>query len=181
MKFSRGFSLFEVLIGILITLLLLLATYSVFILSQKTERPIANRAEITQNQRAILDRMTRELRQATAIVTTLPANEIKFEDGHDIINQNPIQYIRYYVTNNNLWREVSYYYFPTDPSTHVRYNELDENGLPPQIQLIETKLIGEYINSLTFTGGAIITISLQFTKNDQNLIIITDVSPRNIN
>lgn len=181
MKLKPGFSVLEVVVGLLITLLLLLATYSVFILAQRTEKPLVNKAEITQNQRAILDRMSRELRQAVAVVTALPANEILFEDGHGVITNNPVQYIRYHLVDTNLYREVLYYYFNTDPSTHVYFDDLDGSGNPPVSSTIEDRLIGEYVSSLTFSGNATINISISFTKNGQTLNITTDVSPRNQN
>ncbi|HBH17287.1 MAG TPA: hypothetical protein DDW92_03435 [Candidatus Veblenbacteria bacterium] len=181
MKLTRGFSVLEVMVSILIGLLLLMATYSVFILSQRTEKPIANRAEITQNQRAILDRVTRELRQANDFVTTLPDDEILFEDGHGVISNDPVQYIKYHLSGSDLYREILYYYFAADPLTHVLHDELDQFGNPPLVQSVEDKIIGEYINSLTFSGNGTITISLEFIKNGQTLIITTDVSPRNLN
>lgn len=181
MRANHGFSVLEVVVGLLITLLLLLATYSVFILSQRTEKPIVNKAEITQNQRAILDRMSRELRQAVSIINTLPSNEIQFQDGHGVIAEDPVQYIRYHLSDTNLYREVLYYYFITDPSTHVYYDEVDINGNPPLSTITEDRLIGEYVSSLTFSGNGTINISIDFTKNGQTLTITTDVSPRNTN
>lgn len=181
MRKNRGFSIMEVMVGILITLLLLMATYAVFILAQRTERPIANRAEITQNQRAILDRMSRELRQATDIVNTLPANEIIFQDGHGVLSNEPIQYIRYHLNGTNLYREVTYYYFISDPSVHVLHDDLDAYGAPPLLNQVEDKIIGEYVSSLTFSGSDTITITTTFIKNGQSLNISTYVSPRNLN
>lgn len=180
MNNSKGFSLFEVLVSIAIATLLLLATYSIFILSQQSERPIVNKSEITQNQRAILDRISRELRQANDIVSVLPDDEIQFEDGHGMLSGDPIQYLHYHLSGTDLYREVLYYYFPTDPNVHVYHDELDASSNTPLVFSVEDRLIGEYVNSLSFSGNGTITININFAKGGQTLNITTDVSPRNI-
>jgi len=171
----------ESLVGVFIITLLLLATYSIFILSQQTQRKVDDRAEAVQNERAILDRLSRELRQANKTVTVLPANEIIFEDGHGNLDSDPIQYLRYYLSGTDLYREVRYYYFVAAPETHVRYDETDENSNPPSLQVSEDRLVGEYINSLSFSGSDTITITIAFNKNNQILNLSTDVVPRNAN
>ena len=192
---NKGFSLIEAIIGVWLVAILLLATYSIFILSQQTKRRLDNRAEITQNERAVLDRMTRELRQANALVPypqapALPSNEIKFEDGHNSLEQpNNIQYIRYFLgsgTNNQkLFREIGHYYYSNNPSVKVRYNDsgsgslvytVDEGGEGSN----QSGLIGEYITALTFSGTDIITIAITFNKNNQAINLSTNVTPRNI-
>ena len=177
----RGFSIMESVVGIFTITLVLLATYSTFILSQQTHRKVDDRAEVVQNERAVLDRMARELRQANVIATTLPTNEIMFEDGHGNLENNPIQYLRYHLSGTDLYREVRYYYFASDPETHVRYNETDDQGYAPDSQTTEDRLIGEYVNSLTFSGSATITISLILSRNNQTVTLSTDVAPRNVN
>ncbi len=174
-----GFSLLEIIVAVLIAILLLLVIYSIFSLSQHTRRSLEDRAEIVQNQRAIADRLSRELRQANMIVTTLPANEIMFEDGHGNLEGLPIQYIRYYLDSTNLYREVNYYYLTTDPTTHVLYNETDDLGNPATQAIIENRLVAEYLSSLQFYGDSIITIQLTFTKNNQIITLTSDVAPRN--
>lgn len=176
-----GFSLPEVMIGLMIVLLLLITTYSIFILSQQTQRRVDDRAEVVQNQRAMLDRMTRELRQANAIVTSLPAAEIIFEDGHGNLENSPLQYIRYYLQGTDLYRQVRYYYFAGDPSTHVKHNDTDGGGNPPLINIVEDRLVGEYTTSLGFSGSGTITISISFSQNNQTVTLTADVTPRNLN
>lgn len=176
-----GFSLTEVMVALAIVLLLLLGTYSTFILSQHTQRRVDDRAEVVQNQRALLDRVTRELRQANTIATTLPAVEILFEDGHGNLEGSPLQYIRYYRQGTNLYREVRYYYFASDPLTRVYYNDTDGGGNPPLVSTTEDRLVGEYVSSLSFSGSATITVSLSFTQGNQTLTLNADVAPRNTN
>jgi len=177
----RGFSVMESLVGVFIITLLLLATYSIFILAQQTQRKVDDRAEAVQNERAIMDRLSRELRQANKMVTVLPANEILFEDGHGNLESNPIQYTRYYLSGTDLYREVRYYYFAASPEIHVRYDETDAGGNSPSVGISEDRLVGQYINSLTFAGSDTITITVTFNKNNQIVTLSTDVAPRNTN
>lgn len=182
LKYVRsGFSLPEVMIGLIIMLLILMAVYSIFILSQQTQRRVDDRAEVVQNQRAMLDRLTREIRQANRIVTALPAAEILFEDGHGNLEGTPLQYIRYYLQGTDLYREVRYYYFAGDPATHVYFNDTDGGGNLPSSSVTEDRLVGEYLTSLGFSGSGTITISLSFSQNNQTVILTADVTPRNAN
>ncbi len=176
-----GFTIMEMLVGIIIIVLFLFAVYSIFVLSQKTRVQIENSAEIVQNQRAMLDRMTRELRQANNLVTILPNTELLFEDGHGNIGGDPIQYIRYHVTGADLYRELSYYSFASDPSTHVYIDDVDGLGNLPTQSIIEDKIIGEYITVLNFSGSNIITIDITLTKGLQSINLSADVAPRNAN
>ncbi|MFH1111580.1 MAG: hypothetical protein V1712_00730 [Patescibacteria group bacterium] len=176
----KGVSLIEVMLTVFIALLLLLITYSIFNLSQHTKRSIEDRVELVQNQRAIVDRLFRELRQANAIVTSLPSNEILFEDGHGNLDNLPIQYLRYYLDGANLYREARYYSFAASPDTHVFYDEVDEFGSLPNVTIVENRLIGEYIAWLQFIGDGTITIGLTFTKNNQTITLTSNVAPRNL-
>lgn len=177
----RGFSIIELIIGIFITLLLVGISYSVFLLSGKVKISLEGRAEIVQNQRSVLDRLTRELRQANVVLTTLPAAEIFFEDGHGNISGVPIQYLRYHLDATNLYREVSHYYFSSDPSTNVYYNDEDEFSNPPTHTVDEDRVIGEFVTSLNFSGTDVINIDITFVDGDQTITLQTNVAPRNLN
>lgn len=83
-----GFTLSEMLIVVTIFILVIVAVYSVYALSQRSYLNGEEVAEITQNGRVILERVSREIRQAKEIITELPEermdapSEIKFQDGH---------------------------------------------------------------------------------------------------
>ena len=85
---KEGFTLTEMTIVIAIFVLIIVAVYSAYILNQRVYLSGERMAEITQNGRVILERMTREIRQAREIITEIPAervnpsNEIIFQDGH---------------------------------------------------------------------------------------------------
>ncbi|GAI52666.1 unnamed protein product, partial [marine sediment metagenome] len=85
---ERGFSLAEMIVVIAIFGLIIVTVYLIYALNQRVYLAGEDMAEITQNGRVILERMTREIRQAKEIVTELPEepvsppNEIIFQDGH---------------------------------------------------------------------------------------------------
>ncbi len=178
-----GFSLAEVLVGLLVVILAITAIYSIYLLSRTVKNQSETRAELIQNERAMLDRLTRELRQANTIVTLLPAAEIMFEDGHGNLAGQPIQYIRYYLNGTGLYREVSYYSFASDPLSHVVYNEIDGLGHPPNKTITENRLVAEYITNLNFSGIAAkgnIIIDLTCTKANQTINLTSYVNSRNL-
>lgn len=87
-KNNKGFTLTEMVISIAIFGLVIVIVYSSYALSRRSYLEGENVAEITQNGRVILERLSREIRQAREIVTELPEDrtnppaEIKFRDGH---------------------------------------------------------------------------------------------------
>jgi len=177
-----GFSMVELVVALFITLMVILAAYSIFQLTLRTKPLLQNRAEIVQNMRSVFDRFSRELRQANVIVTTLPASEILFEDGHGNLDNVPLQYIRYHLTGTDLYREVRYYSFAGSPSTHVSYDDVDANGNPPTATVTEDRLIGQYVTSLNFSASnGNITIATTLTLSSETLTLTTNVVPRNTN
>ena len=89
-KLQSGFSLIESIIAIIILVSITVVLYSVYLFNQQAYRESENMAELTQNGRVVLERITRELRQAAEMVTVLPQTdqgagnptEIEFQDGH---------------------------------------------------------------------------------------------------
>lgn len=65
-----------------IFLVLMSVVYAVYLFQQRAYRSGESSAEIIQNGRVVLERVTRELRQAKKIINSLPDDEIKFQDGH---------------------------------------------------------------------------------------------------
>lgn len=183
---NKGFSLIEIVIVISISVILFMIVAMVYYISQSTYQKTDTRAEITQNGRVITDRLIRELRQAQIVTTTLPADnsnptlvpsEIKFQDGH---NSSIIAYIRYYLDGQNIKREYSYYYFPSDPSTHVYIYALDQYGVAPLQTITEDKIIGEHVSDLDFWGDGLININLYLIKNTETITLSTSIYGRNL-
>ena len=182
---QKGFTLLELLIGIVILLLVIGAVYEGYILSQKGYREGERAAEITQNGRVILERMVREIRQAREVVTVLPEGEdgamgeILFEDGHIT---EVYHYVYYFKEDNNFCRKVIGYYFSGDASqTLVPWDATPPPGESLVEKTLEPKVIvGEYVDSIKFWDSGGINISLTLKKQNKTLNLSTKVSSRNI-
>jgi len=91
-KSGGGFTLIEVLVTISVFLIVIVVIYSIQVFSQKVYRKGEMTTEILQNGRVMLERVSRDLRQAKYIATSLPEipdditfpapSEILFQDGH---------------------------------------------------------------------------------------------------
>jgi len=179
-----GFTLIETLITIAILSLVIGTVYGVYILSQKAYQEGETLAEITQNGRVILERTTREIRQAREIVTELPEEEsaatstIMFEDGHIL---EPYYYIRYFKEANFIKREVFGFYFSGDTEeTFVPWDAQPPSGQTLLAQTIEEpQIIGEYIKDLKFFGSKVIQITLVLEKRNKFLRLNSEVFGRN--
>lgn len=87
---QSGFSLIESVIAVIILVLLTVVVYSVYSFNQRAYEESEKKAELIQNGRVILERITREVRQAISIITVMPQtdqgdsnpSEIEFRDGH---------------------------------------------------------------------------------------------------
>ena len=184
---SAGFTLIEIIISLSLFVILILLVNSMYTLSQSTYNKNSNIAELTQNARVALDRLSRELRQSEIIVSSLPPtdtdpinppiNQIFFQDGH---NTSQTTYILYRLDGTNLERLAKAYYFSNEPSTYVTYNSVDQSGNPPLELIISDSIVGEYFNDLKFWGAnGLINISIKLTKNNHSFSLDTSVYSRN--
>lgn len=188
-KNKSGFTLAEVIIALAVSSLVVLMISSSYFVAQRTYVKAGSKAEISQNGRVILDRLTRELRQTPDIVTTLPAdnsnpdltpNEIIFQDGHDT---SQITYIRYYLSGTNINRQIIAYYFLSNPDAYVLWHASDPSAPdgPPLMKVLEDRLIGEYVSNLEFWGTKKPTyINLNMYNNKENIILNTAAYGRNL-
>jgi len=190
-KNKNGFTLAELLVTIAILGLVLGAIYEAYALNQRAYRKGEVSAELTQNSRVILERMTREIRQAKGIATELSAastdatSTIEFEDGHDI---SYVHYVHYFwdEVDETIKREVVAYYFsisgnPNSTSTYVAWD-----ATPPVGESLETctlegpDIIGEYVTDLKLWKSEGINISLTFKKGENSINLSTKVFGRNL-
>lgn len=176
---QNGFTLMETIAVLALFLIVILLVGSMYVLAQQAYVKSMDEAELTQNIRVCLDRLSRELRQAVVLVTdissTTPSNEIFFQDGHNI---NEITYIRYYLNGTDLMRShLAYYFdFPDDPAVYVIYNSA---GSPETITL-EDRIVGEYFNNMAFLGlDGLINISMELEKREKKLNVNSSVYIRN--
>jgi len=157
-------------------------------LGQNVYRRSGNEMEIWQNARAAFDRLTREIRQAEDLATSLPAvnddpmnppaGELQFQDGHDT---SRITYIRYYLDGSDLKRQIIAYYFSIQPETYVRWDSRDGFGQLPDQTFLEERIIGEYFTNLDFWGSnGLINIAAGLEKGGRNIQLLTAVYGRNL-
>ena len=179
-----GFTLIEVSVTMAILSLVLGSIYGVYNLSQKAYTTEENMIEITQNGRVVFERLSREIRQATEIVTELQDEEasatstIVFEDGHIT---EPYRYIHYFQDSSLVKREVVGFYFSGDPEeTLVPWDAVPPSGQTLLVKNIqEVQIIGEYVTQLKFWGSRVIGIVLDLNKKENNLRLETNVFGRN--
>ena len=188
MKNHSGFTLIETIITISIAVMIFMLVSAVYVLSQKVYLETDAKAELNQNGRVILDRMVREIRQTPDIITQLPAttdnpeqlpSEIIFQEGHDLTD---IRYIRYFMDGTDLKRQIIVYYFPSFPDYYVHSYDTgkEEPHDPPVIQVLEERVIGEYLDDIEFWGDGLLGINLYLAKNSQWIILNTAVYGRNL-
>lgn len=181
MKKQTGFTLLETMAAVSIFVIVIILIGSLFVLAQRSYSKTAVTGELVQNSRVVMDRLARELRQATTLVTamssTTPVNGIFFQDGHDTTK---ITYIYYYLDGTDFKRKHSYFYYAIDPSDYVYYDSVDGTGQAPQEQTIEDRIIGEYFNNIEFTGiDGLITVSFDLNKNQSNFMVDSKIYIRN--
>ncbi|MFH0923339.1 MAG: prepilin-type N-terminal cleavage/methylation domain-containing protein [Candidatus Falkowbacteria bacterium] len=175
---QNGFTLMETIAVLALFSIVVLLVGSMYVLAQQAYIKSADKAELTQNIRVCLDRISRELRQAAVLATdisTTPSDEIFFQDGHNI---DEITYIRYYLNGTDLMRShIAYYFdFPDDPAVYVIH---DSAGSPETI-ILEDRIVGEYFNNMAFLGsGGLINISMELKKGEKKLNINSNVYIRN--
>jgi len=186
-KNTAGFTLLEITVSVSMFAVIIILVSNIFLVTQRAYNKNSDIAELTQNARVSLDRISRELRQSANIITALPitdadpnnppVNQISFQDGHEI---SQTTYLRYYLDGTNLMREHKAYYFSQEPSVYVAYNALDQGGAPPLETIIDDRITGEYFTELEFWGAnGLINVSLSLAKNQNIFSLETSVYSRN--
>lgn len=181
-KKSKAFTLVEILTVVFLGSVLIMAAYAVYLISYKSYKKNFESAELTQNARIALERLSREIRQANEILTELPKSpsegtppsEIKFQDGHNI---SKIQYIHYYLSGTDLYRRVSHYCLlaSCDEDEWVPWSTQDavEYFEPEEIK-------AQKISALQFWGNNTITIHLSVSDGTSTYTFETKTLTRNL-
>lgn len=143
-------------------------------------------AEITQNGRVLLERLTRETRQAKEIATEFSLDEaqatstIMFEDGH---SPAPYHYIRYWrdEASSQMKREAVGFFFSGDPGqTLMAYDAVPPLGQTLEKKSLETpQAIGEFVSQAKFWGDKVIYFVFILEKSDQQINLKSSVFGRN--
>ncbi len=183
---KKGFTLIELLIALACGVLIFGGILAIFSLARIALEREGRRAELNQNGRIAIERISRELRQAEAFVTSIPLTDttqgfpppssFEFLDGHD---PDSLTYLRYHLEGTLLYRELSYYSFPTDPQTHVPVILLDLDGNPPGKTVVEDVIIAENLANIEFFGDKTVTIRVTL-QNDSMVIYQTSITARNV-
>jgi len=174
--------------------LIIMATYGVYNISYKTYKKNFASAELTQNARIALERMSRDIRQTTEILTALPedpgagtpSSEIKFQDGHNFWpTSGQIQYITYSLSGTDLHRKLSHFTFTTPcetapASTWVLWSTRDGNNNLPAECTDSDVVKAEKISSLQLWGVKVITINLNVSDETSTYQFETKSLGRNI-
>jgi prepilin-type N-terminal cleavage/methylation domain-containing protein len=99
---ERGFTLIELVIVSALLAIVLVVIFSTLTSAQKSEAFTRGRAQVLEEMRDTMDRMTRELRQATNVVPTPSDSHIEF-DSYDL--GTPV-HLTYDATGTALTRQV---------------------------------------------------------------------------
>jgi prepilin-type N-terminal cleavage/methylation domain-containing protein len=141
-KREQGFTLIEIVVTIVITGIIAYIFLNFFSLGTDSYTLIETRNDVLQDERVVLNRMIREIRQA-ATITITSATDISFpyDDNNDGINET----YRYYLSGGNLRRTI--------------------NGA-------SDTLILDNVSSLTFSGDTNqVTITFTVSREGQSLTI----------
>lgn len=186
-RIKFAFTLLEVLIAAAVALVLLTVLYSTFISSNKSYRTTVNQAELAQNGRIALERISRDIRQSSDIVTVLPAtdgiplnpppNHILFRDGHYTTG---VRYIEYSLDGTLLRRKVIHYAFSSSPSVWVIWNAQDAYGNSPPPTEDKNEIKADKIGFLKFYGADNIAIDLSVTDSNYTFYFKTKALARNL-
>lgn len=184
---SKGVTLIELIVALSLSVIIITSLYYVFNTSFQSYKLNSSKAEINQNARIALERITRDLRQTSTITTVLPPTDtdqlnpppdnIQFQNGHD---QSKIEYIKYYLSNNELHRQEFHYYFSTDTNQWVAYNAKDQYNNPPLVSTPVDTVKADKVTSLKFFGTSMVNIVLTTAAKGQTQVYETQVLGRNI-
>lgn len=183
-----AFTLIELVIAIGMALIVVSSTVAITILVQREVANGSSKFESVQNSRIVVDRITRDLRQTNNIVTTLPDiygavpgnNEIEFENGHD--ESQEINYIKYYLSGNDLVKQTHHYYFTSAPETYVLWNAQDGFGQGPLTSIDTSDVVANNISNFSFfkNGSNIVVFEVTSTTNTRTSNMKTQILLRNL-
>lgn len=180
---QSGFTLLEMIVALSLFTIAIIMVTSLYSLSQRSYSQASAKAELSQNARVVMDRITREIRQSRGMVTDLNSSrdssvhQIMFRDGHDT---DQIVYIKYYQDGTDIRRSEISYYFEEEEDVNVRYNTTNESGELPEERIIRDRLVGEYFQDVDFWGTEkSVNIYLGLEKDKKTFGVYTNAYRRN--
>ena len=161
---KKGYTLVELLIAASVSLLLVSLATGIYVNVNQQVGQGEEEIILAQNGRAVIDRMSRDIRQAITFATVIPFERVdsvdylEFEDGHNISAAGPT-YIEYQLTNvvdgiGEVTRSRHYYYFEGNPAVRLPYNSGTEGtaGFTKEVITVDSYTIAEDVSSLEFYG-----------------------------
>jgi len=165
-----AFTLVELLVAMVLASIMVSLTVSTYSLFRKAMAADQARADISQNGRIVLDRLSRELRQSADISTTLPTDqsdmsvtephEIEFLNGHS----TDMTYRRYYLNSSTLELDSKEYYCQNEPTVRVLNSPASCSVSDPlTMHIISTTDVADHVQSISFYGDRSVTVMLTTT------------------
>jgi len=197
---KQGFTLVEVLVAMAIFAVAVVLIFAIYFTSQRFYQKTETKAEILQNARVVLERITRELRQTQGIVTVLPqvpdspslppTSEIEFQDGHSpspySLLGSDYYYIRYYISvdTGEISRQYKVYCFDDCQACSIffKWNDIqiiDGVSTVAHGCSLEDRVVGEFAKEMKFWGAGVINVSLKLKKLNEQMDFQTNVFGRN--
>lgn len=184
--FKKAFTLIELIVAIGMALIVVSAAISMTILTKRQIAIGSDKLETVQNARSIMDRLSRDLRQAKEVVTSLndvnnggiAKNEIEFENGH---SSEKVNYLKYYLNGTDLVKQEHHYQFNIDPNNWVIWNARDDQDQLPVLVIDNNTIVANYISQINFwkNGDSLVRFEVAATSNNKSSTMRTQIFGRN--
>jgi len=176
----RGFTLSELVIAAAIASILAGLTAASYISIQRLVARGQDDLLAASTARVIIDRVSRDLRQALVVVDSIPPDaadgltSLEFEDGHDVDPAGPT-YITYSLDGTDVRRNRHYYYLTSSPNQRLPYNAgvVGQGGFAVASLSGEDYIIADRVSDLRFYGSSSLvyidtSITVNAVSNDQS-------------
>ena len=188
----NGFSLVELLIALGVSSILVAITVSTYSLFRRGIAQDNSKAQLSQNGRVALDRISREIRVTPQILTQFPDNladpdpvqphEIEFQDGFLATSDTDyLTYHRYWLSGSTLMMDIKQYTFQSNPTVRVSATSTDTNGNPPVATVLSSQAIAQTVAIFSLYGAK--PLEIDITTSDvtgQSFTLRTTITGRNI-
>lgn len=189
--FSPGITLIETIFAFALLAIVLVVVFSFLLFSQNTYRSSSYQADIAQNGRMAMDRLTREIRAGSEIKVPAPEHptgssirikDYTIQDVDTIGTADNPRYIFYTYdgTNKQLLRHEGHCYNGSDiPQNYEPRNASDGCDHSPFPETPKVP-IAEFVDSVTFNlADPSVKIILVLKKGDKSITLDSEVQHRN--
>lgn len=172
-KFLTGFTILELMMGIVLFGILVGAVTYVFVTVLKEFSNTKIRSDLRQDGVIALERLTRELNQA-GIVTSAQENLVSFwwqdADGDDLPDSSEIVTFSWNGTPGTPLRRGNANLAYSVEDFQIRYRDLNNKSLSPSpdLSLVERDSIRR------------LDVILKLQRADQDITLLTSIIPRNL-